>query len=88
MILAQKDPSDVIDYVIDWSGVLGADTISTSTWSIPAGITQNSESETTTTATIWLSGGTSGTDYPIVNTIVTAGGRTWSRTFVVPVRDL
>ena len=85
-----KDPSDVLDYVINWAAQLtqdGSDTIATSTWTVPTGITQASESETTTAATIWLSGGTAGTDYDCVNKIVTAASRTYERTITIKVRN-
>ena len=85
-----KDPSDVLDFKIDWSAQLtqdGSDTIATSTWTVPTGITQNSESETTTAATIWLSAGTADTDYDCVNTIVTAASRTYQRTITIKVRN-
>ena len=73
-----KDPSDVLDYVVDYVHWLAADsdTISTSTWSVETGITIDSETETATAATVWLSGGTAETRYLVTNTIVTAGGRT------------
>ena len=70
-----KDPDEVLDYQIDWTARLAGDTISTSDWDVEAGITMNSESNTTTTATIWISGGTSGEDYTFTNHIVTADGR-------------
>lgn len=85
-----KDPNAVIDYKIDWSAWLTAaddDTISTSTWIVPSGITKDSDSKTTTTATVWLSGGTAGEDYAITNRIVTAGGRTEDRTIRIMVRE-
>ena len=85
-----KDPSDVLDYVIDWSAQMtedGADTIALSTWTVPTGITQDSESETTTTATIWLSSGVDGTDYDCANKIVTAAARTYERTITIQVRN-
>lgn len=82
-----KDPAAVLDYGIDWSAWLNGDTISTSTWTVPSGITQASESETTTTATIWLSGGTAGTDYLVTNKIVTHGGRTDERTIKISVTN-
>lgn len=76
-----KDPDGVADYSLDYSGDLGgasaADTIATSTWTVPDGITQNSESHTTKTTTIWLSGGTLGQDYELLNRIVSVGGRTF-----------
>jgi hypothetical protein len=82
-----KDPDAVLDYQVDWSSWLDTDTISTSVWTVPAGITEDSESETTTAATIWVSGGTAGTDYDLVNEIVTAGGRTDNRTITIQVRE-
>jgi hypothetical protein len=82
-----KDSHEVLDYRVDWSEWLDADTISTSTWHVPDGITQDAENETTTTATIWLSGGTTGENYNVTNHITTAGGRTGERTITIKVRD-
>lgn len=77
-----KDPSDIIDYQISWSSWLNGDTIATSEWTLPGGLTESDSSNTTTTATITLAGGTSGRDYKVYNTITTAGGRT-NRDFIV-----
>lgn len=74
-----KDSAAVLDYQIDWSEWLDGDTISTSEWTVPSGITEDSDANTTTTATVWLSGGTVGQEYRIVNRVVTAGGRTDER---------
>jgi uncharacterized phage protein (predicted DNA packaging) len=74
-----KDAGEVLDYQIDWSNELGSDTISTSTWTVPSGLTQDSDTKTDTTATIWLSGGTAGAEYTLLNTIVTSGGRTFEQ---------
>lgn len=88
-----KDPSAVLDYRQDWSAWLaalpveGSDTIATSTWIVPTGITKNSDSHDGTSATIWLSGGTANTNYRLTNRITTAGGRTDDRTFIVTVRE-
>jgi hypothetical protein len=71
-----KDPNEVLDYVRDWSALLGEDEILTSVWTPDSGITKTAESNTTTTATVWLSGGTEGTTYGVLNRITTAGGRT------------
>lgn len=80
-----KDPAAVLDYAGDWSAWLGADTIASSSWTIPTGITKDSDSNTTTTVTIWLSGGTDGSVYNLTNRIVTAGGRTDERTITINV---
>ncbi len=83
-----KDPNAILDFGLDWSPWLGADTIATSVWTLPAGITQQSASNTTTTTTIWLSGGTAGTKYLVTNRITTAGGRTDDRTMTINVKEL
>jgi hypothetical protein len=80
-----KDPDEVLDYQIDWSGRLGDDTIVTSTWFVPEGITQDSVLDTTTTTTIWLSGGTDGESYDFTNRIVTADGRVMDQTVTLQV---
>jgi hypothetical protein len=76
----QKAPGEIEDFTIDWSTRgLGSDTIDTSNWDVkPAGLStiSPSPSKTNTTTTVWLSGGMSGVNYTITNTIVTAGGRT------------
>lgn len=82
-----KDPESVLDYQIDWSTWLGSDTIASSSWVIPTGITEDSDSNTTTTATVWLSGGTAGTTYTVTNRIVTAGGRTEDRSLTIKCYD-
>lgn len=82
----EKKASEVKDFVIDWSEWLGgSDTIATSTWSVAAGITKDSDSNTTTAATVWLSAGTAGTSYTATNTITTDGGRTAIETITIYV---
>jgi hypothetical protein len=84
----KKDPDAVLDYGIDWSDWLySSDVISTSTWTVPAGITQDDESKGDTSTIIWLSGGTAGECYEIANKIVTTDGRTDERTFEVLVEE-
>lgn len=82
-----KTPTEVVDYSIDWSDI-SPDTISTSTFAVDTGITKDNETNDTTSSTVWVSGGTDGTDYQITNTITTAGGRTFQRDFVIKVRAL
>lgn len=70
-----KDPNAKLNYTIDWALFLpSGQTITTSTWTVPAGITNVATSNTTTTATIVLSGGTLGATYDVVNHIVTTPG--------------
>lgn len=86
LIWPKKDPDEVLDYQMDWSARLtSGDTISISTWIVPEGITKDSDSNTTTTATIWLSGGVAGSQYKFTNRVVTAGGRTMDQSVTITV---
>ncbi len=78
MTWTMKDPAEVLDYQIDWSTRLDtSDTITGSaTWTVPSGITKDSQGDTTTTSTITLSGGTAGEQYSLSATVVTTGGDT------------
>lgn len=82
-----KDPNATLDYQVDWEPWLAGDTIATSSWTVPAGLTQNAATNTTTTATVWLSAGTAGQTYTVTNRVVTAGGRTDDRSFKLYVAD-
>lgn len=74
-----KDPGDTLDYGWDWFEWLEGDTIATSTWAIPAGITNSGESGPVVltnpdrvTTSVFISGGTVGVVYTITNTITTS----------------
>lgn len=83
-----KDPDAKLDYSVDWTRWLGdSDTISSSNWSVPAGLYLAAQSTTTKIATVWLMSGTVGQAYQIKNTIQTALGRIDERTFTVVVRN-
>lgn len=88
MALYIKDPNAVLDYKWDWSAWLDpTETITTSTWIVPSGLTKDDEDNDDTTATVWLSGGTVGADYPVVNRVTTSEGRTDDRTMQIAVRE-
>ncbi|MEN6535643.1 MAG: hypothetical protein ABFD89_18410 [Bryobacteraceae bacterium] len=98
-----KDPDEILDYDIDWTSrlyskaelasvaagetVIPADSISTSTFTLPLGIVANSTSNTTTTTKVWISGGTEGQSYLVENRIVTAGGRTMDQTVKLRIKS-
>lgn len=83
-----KDAADVVDYQIDWSTWLETgETISTSSWSVDTGLTKDSDSNTTTTATIWVSSGTAGTAYKAYNTITTSAGRTQKKYIEIIIQE-
>lgn len=89
-----KDPSAVLTYTLDWSEwLISGQTISTSTWTIStisgdaAPVVSVSTTNTGTTATIKLSGGSAGKIYTISNTIVTSGSLTDRRHFRIKVKN-
>jgi hypothetical protein len=77
-----QTPATNEDYEIDWSTRgLGTDTIATSSWSKSSDdFTISNGSNTTTTTTIWPTGGIPGVIYYITNSIVTAAGRNMQET--------
>ena len=96
-----KDTNAVLDYKFDWApstnGSPGGDsdwlasgeTISTRTITATTGITVDSSSltDTNTSVTVWLSGGTSGSNYTVACKIVTSDSRTDERTITIYVRE-
>lgn len=85
--LQLQSPAETLDYPIDWSDALVADTISASDWAIlPAGpqITGKDVGGDPPQSTLcFLAGVSLGVVYRLTNTIQTAGGRTWSRSFTI-----
>lgn len=83
-----KDPDAILDYGFDWSQWLGGgEQITSSTMFASPGINVNSSSNTTTSATVWLSGGTAGFPYTVTNRITTNQGRTDDRTITIRVQN-
>lgn len=82
----EKSPASVLDYSFDWSEWLEAgQTIATSSWSYDPGLTIESDTNTTTKATAFISGGTEGNSYFVSNTVVTNDGLTVKRSFIIKV---
>lgn len=84
-----KDPNDVIDYDLDWSGDIDdGDAIATSTWTVPSGtLVIDSNSFTDTATKVWVSAGTADTSYLLTNRVTTTGGRTMDWTVKLRVKQ-
>lgn len=82
-----KDPDATLDYTVDWEPFLAGDLIDTALWIIPTGVVSEAESSDSTTATVWLSGGTLGAAYDVICRITTVGGRIDDRTIRVIIND-
>ena len=83
-----KDPDAVLDYVFNWSDWLeDSETISSHVVTVGSGITKDSDSESSGTVTIWLSGGTHGSDYLVECEVTTSMGRTDERSINIRCRE-
>ena len=83
MILAtvEKTPTSELTYTIDWTPwLVGGDTVATSVWTVPTGIANLLESNTTLKCSIKLGTATAGQTYDVKNSIITVGGLKDSRT--------
>lgn len=90
-MMGVKDPSDKLDYAVDWDQWLeSGESITDVDWTVETGLTKASdptESNTAKTATVWLEGGSNGEDYTVACKITTSAGRIVERSFVVQVRN-
>ncbi len=81
------DPDATLDYEFDFSAYLDGDTVSSVDFVLPDGLTEESSSNTTTTATIFVSGAQCGVLYRVTCRVTTAGGRTFDKTIRLLGKD-
>lgn len=83
-----KDPNATRDYTLNWERALpDGVTIASAAWVVPSGLTNGGGSNTTTTATVRLSGGTVGTVYMVVCRITMSDGEVDDRSIYLDVRE-
>lgn len=96
MIVFSKTPSEVLDYSFDWDDfwLQESEIISASDWTIyaengedPVVLEIDSENNTISLATVWVSGGTAGARYRLRNAITTNQGRTAERTIYLDIAE-
>lgn len=84
-----KAPNDLLDYQQNWTAWMPTgDAINTVTWTADSGITVETSpaaTNTATTATVWLGGGTLGTSYKITGQITTTAGRIAQRVTTINI---
>ena len=90
--LLRKDPDSTLDYVFDWydngNGFLGTtDTISSAAFTATTGLTVSSSSNSTQTATVWISGGTVGQTYTVNCRMTSAAGRIKDASFKMLIEE-
>ncbi|WP_114969376.1 hypothetical protein [Rhodoferax ferrireducens] len=87
MATFKKDPNAVLDYTVDWTAYLlpMLDAIETVTWLPEAPLVVVSQSNTASTATVFVSGGVEDTTLGLTCRITTTGGRTDDRTISLKI---
>lgn len=83
-----KDPTDVLDYLIDWTAWLSTGETITAHTCTAVGATVTSSTHTGTTVTAWLSGGTAPSTATLTCHITTSAGRQATRSVMVDVTSL
>ena len=87
---SQKDPQATLDYVVDWSAWLepsSNDILVSVNWIVPVGLTKSSQTNDSTTATIWLSGGALNRVYTVTCRVTTLNNRIQDYSFQLFVQD-
>lgn len=81
-----KVAAEALEFTIDWTQRLAGDTIATSVIAIAAGaVTIAAQSNTTTSSSAFLEGGTPGETAVVTCEITTASGQTMDETVILPV---
>lgn len=90
----KHDPDATLDYAVDWTSWLASgETISSVSWTVPAGVTEESapggwsEPDANNKRTVWISGGTAGTDYTVACEITTSVGRVDERSIILEAQE-
>ena len=87
----EKDPDDVVDYTLNFKGLLQADAINTATATDANGVVSiDSTTVSGNNVTVFVSGGTANSTAKIEVTITTTNAtpRTFERSFYIQVLDL
>lgn len=85
-----KDPSASLDYGFDWlvrAWLAAGETIVTSVWTVPAGLSMITSGLSGGKSVVWLAGGVVGVTYTVTNTITTSAGRTDERSIQIQVLE-
>jgi hypothetical protein len=84
-----KDPTEHLDYQIDWTDALAGDIVASSKWSVLSGDGVISDASVfgPTSTTVWVDGGTIGVPIILENAITTIGQRTEVQSIKINVKE-
>ena len=77
------DPDAKLTYGFDWSDWLDGETIASSTWIVPTGITATGENNTDSETSVMISGVTAKASFVITNRITSSTGEIEDRSFII-----
>ena len=86
-----KDPNEILDYAFPFGNRVPAaesDPIASVAWSLASGITNEGQAKTDTVATVFIGGGTAGSDYEVEGKATTDAGRVFDKRIRIKVRDI
>lgn len=91
MATYKKDPNATLDYTFDWTAYLLpiGDVIASVTWVLTPGLTKVAQSNSTTSATAFVSGGVSGSNETLTCRITTSSTppRVDDRSIILKITD-
>jgi len=67
----EKTPDEAITVLFHWASRLNGETISTATYELPDGLTNEADSESGTIAQVRVAGGTDGLTYRVISKVTT-----------------
>jgi hypothetical protein len=83
----RKTPDETIRAVFLWALKLQGESISSTTYTFPDGLTQGATAESGTERSVMVSGGEAGNAYRVKCLVTTSGGQVLSQTKVVSVEE-
>lgn len=81
---AYQDKDEAVGYSVNWTPDLDGATLSSVSWDT-GGLTSESQTNTTSVASIRLTGGTPGQTYIVTNTVTTSNGEDLQVQFLVQI---
>lgn len=83
-----KDPGATLDYAFDWTDWLGTgETITASSWTVPAGLTNVGVTFSAYASVCRISGGSVNTSYTVTCQITTSDGEIDRRSMLITVEN-
>lgn len=87
LVIYEKTPDEAIVVRFYWAARLDGETISSATYELPDGLTNEADSESGSIAQVRVSGGSEGYTYRVISKITTSGTRDLEAVKRVVVRE-